>query len=59
MTPLFYDYLSSHDEWNEIFYYSALNETEMHMSTPDTRLSICFALEKYRSVDNNLNEGNR
>ena len=42
-----------------MFYYPALNETEMRISTPDTRLSIRFTLEEYRWVDNNLNEGNR
>ena len=42
-----------------MFYYPALNETEMRIGTPDTRLSIRFALEEYRWVDNNLNEGNR
>ena len=42
-----------------MFYYPALNETEMRISTPDTRLSIRFALEEYRWVVNNLNEGNR
>ena len=42
-----------------MFYYPALNETEMRISTPGTRLSICFALEEYRWVDNNLNDGNR
>ena len=42
-----------------MFYYPALNETEMRISTLDTRLSIRFALEEYRWVDNNLNEGNR
>ena len=31
-----------------MFYYPALNETEMRIGTPDTRLSIRFALEEYR-----------